>query len=153
MNQQVSKFVLAGGDWDPSPSAPLGGPPIVTWSLPPAGLILDPSLGAGAFPITPLSSFLSIDFQDILSSAFDAWSAVSNIDFIQVPDGLDNVGEETFGDVRIFGLPLDGPGATLAGTYPLGLGPISGDLILETPTNRRSVFGRLIISCWSLPMR
>jgi Ca2+-binding RTX toxin-like protein len=104
---------------------------VVSWSLPATGTGIPGSLDIGT-TVTGLSDFLSFDFTAQLTAAFNAWSAVANISFIQVADGGGTVGSEDHADIRIGGLPIDGVDGTLAFGYFPDQGAISGEIAFDT---------------------
>lgn len=85
--------------------------------------------------VVPLSTFMPAGHQIEIRRAFDAWSAVANIQFVEVDDnGLAfNVAGAT-GDIRIGGHDLGGSGGTLAhGFYPPPNGnSAAGDIHFDT---------------------
>jgi hypothetical protein len=101
-------FVTTGGKWGPSGTFGTSGG-TVTWSLAGAGLSNGspvPSLFSGT--TVSLSKFLGFDFLGVLTQAFTAWSAVANINFVQVADGGGNLGAGTNAMIRIGGAHIDG---------------------------------------------
>ncbi len=134
----LQKFVASGGKWgDTGVSGTLGG--VVTWSLAGSGLTnQSPDATWFSGGSTGLSSFLGFDFLSALNAAFDAWSAVANIEFIQIADGGGNMGQGDFADIRITGGFLDGPFGTLAAAFTPDLGgtsnqsAASGDIVFDS---------------------
>jgi hypothetical protein len=58
----------------------------------------------------PLSSFMPAGYEAQIRSAFQTWSDVANIKFVEVPTG---------GQIRLFGQAIDGPGGTAGqANYP-----------------------------------
>ncbi len=129
-------FVTNGGKWGDSGTLGSSGG-TVTWSLGGAGLT---SLFGGFFSGTTetMETFLSFDFASVLQSAFDAWSAVANIEFIQIEDGGGNIGSGTSANIRIVGGFIDGPGNVLARAYlpssggNAGQGAWNGDIVFDS---------------------
>ncbi len=75
----------------------------ISWSLMPESTFcgLDECSGNS---IHALSSFMPIGYEQVIHDAFDAWSSVSNINFLQVEDDGADVGASTLsGDIRIGG--------------------------------------------------
>ncbi|MFQ5765643.1 MAG: matrixin family metalloprotease, partial [Rhodospirillales bacterium] len=130
IDAEASPFVLAGGKFGPSGTLGTTGG-VVSWSIMPGGITLAPSVGSGLVTVG-MSTFLNFDFEAQLRLGFDAWSAVANIEFIQVPDGGGQLGTEAFGEIRIGGGFLDGPGSILALTFNMGQGPVSGDQLFDS---------------------
>jgi len=126
---QSGEFVLgptSPGKWG---SPTLGTGATITWSLMATGV----SLGAeaGGLLNTHLSAFMPIGFEAELIAAFDAWSAVANLTFIQVVDsGLPFNAPGAGGDIRIGGHAFDGVGGTLAHGYfpPTNGSSAAGDI-------------------------
>lgn len=124
-----SEFVLgptSPGKWGPPV---FGTGAVVTWSLMPSGATMEPGEGLSS----ALSSFMPAGFLAAIQAAFDAWSAVANLTFVQ----LTEVGVCNFqaagcnqGDIRIAGTNLGGAGGTLAhGYYPPSNGGLAaGDI-------------------------
>lgn len=122
--------------WGPSDTLGTSGG-VVTWSIVAGNNAIDPSFLDPGDPstTTSLSSFLYSGFEQQLRAAFAAWSAVANINFIQVTDGGGAVGNDTtgnFADIRILAVPFDGPNGTLALTFFPDQGSIGGDMILDS---------------------
>ncbi len=129
MMGSVSGFVLGPttpGKW----GAPAFGTPggTVTWSLMGDGITIDEDDGVPPPDFigvsTALSSFMPAGFKPLIVSAFSAWSAVANIQFVEVPDlGEPFNAAGSSGDIRIGGHTFDGAGGTLAhGFFP----PVNG---------------------------
>ena len=95
------------------------GPPVfgtgatVTWSLQVAGL-------CDGGPCVGLAAFMPAGFLAAIQAAFNAWSAVANLTFIQVGDAGCNFNAVCpQGDIRVTGHVFDGPGGVLAhGFFP-----------------------------------
>lgn len=107
------------GKWgDPTMGTPGG---VVTWSLMPTGVnIIE---GADVYTNSSLYDFMPGGFKTEVEKAFNAWSAVANISFLEVPDGGGDFNSESTGDIRIGGHAFDGAFGTLAhGYFP----PVNG---------------------------
>jgi hypothetical protein len=127
---ETSEYVAFGTKWGDSNTFGTSGQ-VVTWSL--AGSVFDKYLGVQS---VALGSFLSFDYEAALKEAFDAWSAVSGIKFVQVTDDgttFNNVSVDSdnyiidsltakggAGDIRINAGYIDDPSGTLA--YAFGPG-------------------------------
>ncbi|MCC6469976.1 MAG: matrixin family metalloprotease, partial [Alphaproteobacteria bacterium] len=94
-----------------------------------------PGITSGTF-----SSFLNFDYTSVIRSAFDAWSAVANIKFVQVADNGGAGASQYISDIRIAAEFIDGFGDlqedTLAETYfPTANGgvqsPLAGNMIVD----------------------
>lgn len=94
--RESQSFVLNQVKWGSSTPGTSGG--MVTWSFATSNLSVQPS--DVTFQTMP------VFFQDEVRAAFDAWQAVSNIDFVEVSDGS-NV------DIRVGVGAIDGSGGTL----------------------------------------
>ncbi len=110
------------GKWGDST---LGTPATVTWSVADANGYYTDESGAGG-GIVPFSNFVtSGDWHAALVQAFNSWSAVAGITFVEVTDSdlaFDAQGATT-GDIRLGGHVFDGTGSVLAhGYYP----PVNG---------------------------
>ena len=91
----------------------------VTWSIAPAGP------GVGGYPYVSLDSFVPDGFASHLQWAFDQWSAVANIQFVQVPDnGAPVATDPDAGVIRITGIHLPAGTDVLAQTSG-PIGPLS----------------------------
>ncbi len=103
---------LLGGKWGSAGVGTGGG--TVTWSLAGAGLSYQPGTYTTAAFFTGatvnLGSFLPADFATQIANAFAAWSAVANINFVQVADGGGNFGVGAGANIRIGGGFIDGAG-------------------------------------------
>jgi hypothetical protein len=82
-----------------------------------------PETGFAGFS-TALSSFMPVGFKAEIESAFDAWSSVADITFLEVPDlGEPFNAPGGSGHIRIGGHVFDGPSGILAhGYFP----PVNG---------------------------
>jgi Ca2+-binding RTX toxin-like protein len=109
---EPENFVTGSGKWSGSGFGSTGG--IVTWSIMAAGLSTGFPGGAGS---AALSGFLGFDFTAVIRSAFDAWSAVANIKFVQVADNGGSGDTQYIGDIRIAGEYIDGQSNVLAQAY------------------------------------
>jgi hypothetical protein len=112
------------GKWG---SPALGTGATVTWSLMATGVDLTVE-GAPFNPVsnTTLSAFMPAGFKTQIENAFDAWSAVADITFIEVADLGEafNAAVQLSGDIRLGGHFFDGGGSVLAhGFFP----PVNGD--------------------------
>jgi hypothetical protein len=117
---------------------------IVTWSLMPDGTTLDPSTaGLGMSGTSNLSSvFAQVGGSGpalaAIQAAFDAWSAVANIQFVQVgesgalPFGAAYGSGVVVGNIRIGAFAIDGyVGAVGYAPPPNGGTTLEGDLIFN----------------------
>jgi hypothetical protein len=91
----------------------------VTWSL------MDTGIGLDAGVSSALGVFMPVGFETEIALAFDAWSTVADITFIEVADfGEDFNAPQLSGDLRLAGHIFDGPNGFLAhGFFP----PVNGD--------------------------
>lgn len=114
----------------------------VTWSLMPSGTSCAAEF-AGC-TISALASFMPVGYLTQIQNAFNAWSAVANITFVQVTDnGVAFNGAGAVGDIRIGGHVFDGPSGTLAhGYYPPNNGSTAaGDIHFDTADLWKLAFG------------
>ena len=142
-------FALGGVAWaDPATCDGLGGEgkwgsgpdgtgAVVTFSFMDTGV--DLSAEGGGAANTALDDFLPAGYRDAIEEAFDAWSAVANVMFVEVPDQGEALywGGHGSGDIRIGGHDMDGAGGTLAHGFfpsPNGLNA-AGDIHLDTSEN------------------
>ncbi|MBS7791846.1 VCBS repeat-containing protein [Roseococcus sp. SDR] len=125
-----SPFVTFGSKWGTSQAVGTPGG-TVTWSLVGAG-VTTTSFGFYAGASVALSGFLGFDFVGVLNRAFAAWSAIANINFVQVFDGGGAVGRGTTGSIRIAGGYIDGDSDTLAQAFSPGSSAISGDIVFDS---------------------
>lgn len=139
----ASEFVLgpsSPGKWGGAGMGTPGG--TVTWSLMPTGTSCAGE--AVGCTITGLSAFMPVGFAAVIQSAFNAWSAVANINFVQIADdGAASGGATTSGDIRIGGHVFDGAGGTLAhGFYPpANGGTFAGDIHFDLNETWKIGFG------------
>src|SRR5262245_24522344 len=109
---------LTGGKWGPSGTLGTTGG-TVTWSIAGAGLSYQPgryttdSFFTGT--TVALSNFLPADYVTQITNAFAAWSAVADINFVQVADEGENFGVGTNAYIRIGGGYIDGDGNGVVG--------------------------------------
>lgn len=94
----------------------------VTWSLMPTGTSTS---GEAPGTMSHLGDFMPVGYLAEIQAAFNAWSAVADLTFIQVADdGSAFNAPGSAGDIRIGGHVFDGGGGTLAhGYYP----PVNGN--------------------------
>lgn len=102
----------------------------VTWSLMPTGY----EDGYEQEDYLALEDFMPLGWLDEIEDAFDAWSDVADITFLQVED-------DSPGDIRLGGHTFDGASGTLAhGYYPTG-SPIAGDIHFDIDEEWKLDFG------------
>jgi len=143
-NDGSASFVTWGTKWGagspftagadvPGPGLPGG---VVTWSLMPDGVDNTLEGYSNNTAITSLPTYEPC-FIDEIANAFDAWEAVANIAFKQVPDdGLPfNIGAQA--DIRIGAHEFDGSSGTLAHGYfpPPNGGTSAGDIHVDVAEN------------------
>lgn len=120
----ASAAVLFGTKWG---SPTLGSGATVSWSL--TGNIDCSADGGGT--CTPLSSFMPVGFESELQAAFNAWTSVANLTFVQqVDNGVASNASGTNADLRISGHAFDGVNGVLAHGYfpPPNGNTIAGDI-------------------------
>jgi Matrixin len=126
----------AGGQDVPGPGLPGG---TVTWSYMPNGVNLTPE-NPGLAPNTAIQSLATFQgcFETEVDDAFDAWSAVADIQFAQVTDnGVEFGNPAGVGDIRIGAHVFDGGSGVLAHGFfppPNGLGA-AGDIHFDLAEN------------------
>lgn len=72
------------------------------------------SLGGTAGTVSPVTSFMPAGAMDEIRDAFDAWSAVANISFLEVTDSGNDYFSAGDANIRIGGHAFDGVSGTLA---------------------------------------
>lgn len=110
----------------------------ITWSLMPSGAGTDNGLSSS------LASFMPSGFKAQLERAFDAWSDVADLTFIEVADTGENFNTPGgSGDIRIGGHAFDGAGGTLAHGFfpPVNGGTAAGDIHFDTGDLWKTSFG------------
>ena len=133
----------APGYWGSGPGA------TVSWSL-------SPTIGTGESDsgwspnspgsIVPVDTFMPDGFKAEIEWAFDAWSAVTEITFVELTDdGVDWNASPSggHGNIRIGGHTFDGPGGTLAHAYfpPVNGNTAAGDIHFDSSENWKIGFG------------
>ncbi len=121
-----SPYVIKGQDV-PGPGIPGG---TVTYSFMATGVSMIDEPADANVAITSLPGYQACFITDI-TSAFAAWSAVANIQFVQVPDnGVAFNGTGAAGDIRIGAHTFDGPFNVLAHAFypPPNGNTAAGDL-------------------------
>ncbi len=79
--------------------------------------------------IVPLDPFMPANYRSEIARAFDAWEAVANIQFLEVPDnGVPFGSGLAVGNIRIGGHNFDGPFGVIAHAYY----PTEGDIHFDT---------------------
>ncbi len=94
--------------------------------------------------MTALADFMPAGWHSAITSAFAAWSAVANINFVEVADsGLAFDAPGAGADIRIGGHAMDGAFGTLAhGYYPPANGDsAAGDIHFDTAETWKVGFG------------
>lgn len=139
--QSANAFVLlpnVPGKWG---SPTMGTGATVTWSLMGTGVAINEGVPELS---TALSAFMPAGFKTQLINAFNAWSAVADITFVEVADGGEAFNAPgTSGDIRIGGHALDGAGGTLAHGYapPANGLTAAGDIHFDTADTWKIGFG------------
>lgn len=113
----------------------------VTWSLMATGVSTN---GEAVGANVALADFMPAGFHDALVAAFNAWSSVANIQFLEVADnGVPYNAAGTSADIRIGGHVFDGPSGTLAhGYFPPANGlTIAGDIHFDVDDTWKIGFG------------
>jgi hypothetical protein len=140
---------LVASDFELGPTKPgkwgapvLGTGATVTWSLTPSGT----SCAADfvGCTLSALSSFMPAGFKAEIEAAFDAWAAVADLTFVEVPDdGAPFNAPTASGDIRLAGHVFDGPFGTLAhGFFPPVNGlTAAGDIHFDTAELWKIGFG------------
>lgn len=119
--------MLSDGKWGGPVFGTEGG--VVTWSIVGPGVNLSE---VGYQTSFDPNTALTVDYVALLREAFADWSAISNIEFIQVEDDNRPAGIGTVGDIRIYFTPFSNFYAGFA-YYPEPLsGPLAGDVFLNS---------------------
>ncbi len=128
------------GKWGGGAMGTSGG--TVTWSLMPTGTSCASEFSGCV--VSALASFLPGGFLAQIQAAFNAWSAVANISFLQVADdGAAFNATTASGDIRLGGHAFDGPSGTLAHGYypPANGGSAAGDIHFDVAETWKIGFG------------
>ncbi len=134
---QTDDYTLSGTKWGTSgASGSWGG--TVTWSFVGAGFTNQTGVGFFSGSTVSLSSVFNFDYVSVFTQAFEAWSSVANIDFVQVADGGGNFGVGDSAYIRIGTAHIDGNYNVLARAfYPATAGnpqnyAYSGDMVFDS---------------------
>lgn len=128
------------GKWgNPATSTPGG---IVTWSLATTAY----PLGVSNQTVVPLSTFMPAGYKAEIERAFDAWSSVADITFVEEVDNgaAFNSVSGNVGDIRIAGHVFDGALGTLAHAYyppAVNAQTSAGDIHFDVAENWKIGFG------------
>ncbi len=130
-------FETFGGKWGNSATFGTSGG-VVTWSI--AGAGLTNQTGFSTFftgSTVNMGTVFNFDYVQALTEAFAAWSAVSDITFVQVADGGGNFGVGTAANIRIGAAFKDGPSNVLASAFSppsgtAGAGATFGDMVFDS---------------------
>ena len=123
---------LTGRKWGAAPDGTEGG--TITWSLVDAGQSLASFIDAGvaAGPSTSPTTTYPYDAEQIIRTAFDAWSTEGNIEFMQIADGGGAAGTGAVADIRIFFGFMPGNFIGYA-FFPENINPAtSGDILFDS---------------------
>jgi serralysin len=137
----AADFVVTGGRWTDNGSASgaitaalgaSGG--VVAWSIVDAGLANSTGQTFFTGSTVALGSVMPFDYRAVLQSAFDAWSAVGNIEFIQVQDNGGNIGVGTYPTIRISAGYIDGQSGSnvLARAFFPSSAAAGGDVVFDS---------------------
>ena len=114
---------------------------VVTWSIATANYPSEVDF----VPIVPLSTFMPAGFKAQIERAFDAWSSVADITFVEVADSNApfNSAAGAEGDIRIGGRVFDGPSGTLARAFfpPVNGTTAAGDIHFDVAEDWKIGFG------------
>lgn len=134
---QTDDYNLSGTKWGSSGGMGSWGG-TVTWSFAAAGWTNQTGVGFFSGSTVSLSSVFNFDYVSVFTQAFAAWSAVANIDFVQVADGGGNFGVGNGAYIRIGTGHIDGNYGVLARAfYPATAGnpqnyAYSGDMVFDS---------------------
>lgn len=129
----VNAAVYGGYKWGPDQTWGTGA--TVTYSYMAGGLDVSTE-GGGATLSVALESFMPAGYKTAIEAAFGAWSAVANINFVEVADSGDALGAPgATGDIRIGAHFMDGASGVLAHAflpYPAPPDSFSGDIHFDS---------------------
>lgn len=124
--------LVYGSSWGDTPSSLGDAGGVVTYSIADAGLSLA-AFGQGNIQSVDGNTFYSeIDYEAEIAAAFQLWSDVANIEFVEIEDGGGNPGTNQEGDIRIFFGAI--PGNTIGLAYLpsfFGGSALAGDIMLD----------------------
>jgi hypothetical protein len=136
ISSTASAFVVTGTKWG---NPIFGTGANVSWSLMPSGVSCNGQFEPLGCTTASLSSFMPVGFKAEIERAFQAWSNVANINFVEVADtGLPfDHPNAILGNIRLAGHIFDGPFGTLAhGYYPPPNGnTAAGDIHFDVSEN------------------
>jgi Ca2+-binding RTX toxin-like protein len=134
---QTEDYSLSGTKWGSTGSmGSFGG--TVTWSIVGAGWTNQTGVGFFSGSTVSLSSVFNFDYVAVLNQAFAAWSAVANINFVQVADGGGHIGIGNSAYIRVCAGYIDGNYNVLGRAfYPATAGnaqnyAYSGDMVFDS---------------------
>ncbi|MGV3635352.1 MAG: matrixin family metalloprotease [Pseudorhodoplanes sp.] len=134
---QTDDYSLSGTKWGSTGSmGSFGG--TVTWSIVGSGWTNQTGVGFFSGSTVSLSSVFNFDYVAVLNQAFAAWSAVANINFVQVADGGGNLGIGNSAYIRVSAGYIDGNYNVLGRAfYPATAGnaqnyAYSGDMVFDS---------------------
>ena len=138
--EDPDEFVPFGTKW----GGPVGTGATVTYSFMATGVGCAQEFAGCS--VTAFEDFMPAGWKAEVERAFDAWSSVANIDFVEVADGGEDFNTNgTSGDIRIGGHFFDGPGGTLAHAFfpPPNGNTAAGDIHFDTGDVWKIGFGGL----------
>ncbi|MEO1472154.1 MAG: DUF4214 domain-containing protein [Pseudomonadota bacterium] len=116
---------LSNGKWGETGLGADGG--VVTWSIGGGGIDTS-QFDGGSVSVDPAATF-AFDYEGAIQDAFDAWSAVANITFVQVPDDGVASNALSIAEIRLFFGQLARDTAGVA-SRP-GAAPADGNTLME----------------------
>ncbi|RHW75862.1 matrixin family metalloprotease [Colwellia sp. RSH04] len=120
----------------------LGTGATISWSIMDAGLACELGPEPAGCVTSSLDSFMPVGYKSEIERAFDAWSVVADLTFVEVLDQGEDINvPSASGIIRLGGHAFDGVGGVLAHGYYPSNSPVGGDVHFDSTDVWKIGFG------------